>query len=609
MDIILKISIATTCRYLLNNGAVVKKEEFMEKNVNIRKFRVILYLIQILSLYGLLIVNSSYGEIISQDRRVTWQGNVGVEGGIPTRSVCVDITKPPADCTDCLANRDGITNDVNQINNAINYAAANCPANSRVVFLPAGNYAITTGTINLNNYVVLRGEGPAHTIIKGNFSTGNDNAIVSATRTARGNAISITSGFSKGSDKLTLFDASTISTGDYLIIDQNNDNTITNVSINGGHGDCTWCDSISSGARALGQISKVTGKAGNDITISPPLSWDFVIGATPQVRKMTTTLDYVGLENLKIGQYGSGLAKYIISYGQCVNCWVKNIETFMARTRHIQTSYSFRNEFRDSYFHEADSYGQDHGYDIELWNKTSSTLIENNIFADQDIGVSLVGGGAYNVIAYNYFTNPRYTIEPARLSPAVATHGAHPAFTLLEGNIMYKVQWDSYWGSSSHQTVFRNWISGEGSSQTTDLIPVYSCWSNRDMNFIGNILGSSGKSYLSYELENTTTSNCRARRIYKLGYDDYGNDNCTSTGNDPLVIKTILRHGNYDYYNKAVVWNSSIIDHNLPNSYYLTSKPSFFRDKPWPIIGPDLDPMVGTIPAEERFHAPSPPKL
>ena len=73
MDIILKISIATTCRYLLNNGAVVKKEELMEKNVNIRKFRVILYLIQILLLYGLLIVNSSYGEIISQDRRVTWQ--------------------------------------------------------------------------------------------------------------------------------------------------------------------------------------------------------------------------------------------------------------------------------------------------------------------------------------------------------------------------------------------------------------------------------------------------------------------------------------------------------------------------------------------------------
>jgi hypothetical protein len=70
---------------------------------------------------------------------------------------------------------------------------------------------------------------------------------------------------------------------------------------------------------------------------------------------------------------------------------------------------------------------------------------------------------------------------------------------------------------------------------------------------------------------------------------------------DPNVKATLLRHGNFDYVTNSVVWDPSISDHALPASLYLTSKPSWWGTLPWPSIGPDLNPMVGTIPAKERY--------
>ena len=62
-----------------------------------------------------------------------------------------------------------------------------------------------------------------------------------------------------------------------------------------------------------------------------------------------------------------------------------------------------------------------------------------------------------------------------------------------------------------------------------------------------------------------------------------------------------MRHGNYDYVNNAVVWDPAIPDHTIPNSLYLTAKPSWWGELPWPPIGPDRTPMAGQIPAQQRF--------
>jgi hypothetical protein len=71
---------------------------------------------------------------------------------------------------------------------------------------------------------------------------------------------------------------------------------------------------------------------------------------------------------------------------------------------------------------------------------------------------------------------------------------------------------------------------------------------------------------------------------------------------DRNVNATILRHGNWDYVNKHVVWDDRISDHTIPNSLYLTSKPSWWGELPWPPIGPDRSPMADQIPAKQRFE-------
>ena len=84
-------------------------------------------------------------------------------------------------------------------------------------------------------------------------------------------------------------------------------------------------------------------------------------------------------------------------------------------------------------------------------------------------------------------------------------------------------------------------------------------------------------------------------------YDAYG-----KCGLDPKVKATLLRHGNYDYMTRSTIWDPSIADHNLPASMYLTSKPSWFGDLPWPPIGPDVPGLVNTIPAQVRFESMGP---
>ncbi|MGB5660025.1 MAG: hypothetical protein WBO54_11130, partial [Thermoanaerobaculia bacterium] len=56
------------------------------------------------------------------------------------------------------------------------------------------------------------------------------------------------------------------------------------------------------------------------------------------------------------------------------------------------------------------------------------------------------------------------------------------------------------------------------------------------------------------------------------------------------------------YFTGSTVWDPTISDHDLPNSYYLTSKPSFFGDLRWPAFGSDLSPRIGSLPAKYCFE-------
>lgn len=115
------------------------------------------------------------------------------------------------------------------------------------------------------------------------------------------------------------------------------------------------------------------------------------------------------------------------------------------------------------------------------------------------------------------------------------------------------------------------------------------------------MLGKFSQIYDTYE-DNGTKINNTDRFIYTWGYSTDGD----STSDDVNSKATTLRHGNYDYFTNSTIWDSNISDQNLPASLYLSSKPSFFGNKPWPLFGSDVEIIAGTLPAEDRFNQPPP---
>jgi len=200
------------------------------------------------------------------------------------------------------------------------------------------------------------------------------------------------------------------------------------------------------------------------------------------------------------------------------------------------------------------------------------------------------------VYIYNYSVSP--TNSTTALIAPCTTHGAHGQFFLIEGNREIKIHLDSIHGSASSCTVARNWVPGEVSytSYGYGAINVDS-W-NYHMNVVGNVLGHSGMTGWIYE-EVCPTDSDTDKAIYAIGYSGY---NEYITGQD--TYNNLLRHGNYDYVNQAIVWDVGIADHVVPNSYYYAAKPSYFGILAWPPIdpaNPAYSSSITNIPAGYRY--------
>ena len=169
---------------------------------------------------------------------------------------------------------------------------------------------------------------------------------------------------------------------------------------------------------------------------------------------------------------------------------------------------------------------------------------------------------------------------------------------LWEGNVGNGLHADLFHGSSSHITVFRNRLIGHQTgydmSRAVNLDKKQYYY-----NIVGNVLGDPAIPNWVYEMD-TSNSDSSSYVIYRLGFNW---PNSSTAGFDPNVKATTLRHGNYDYATGSVVWDGSISDRDLPDSYYLTRKPAWWGPLHWPPIGPDLTPMVGKIPAQVRFES------
>ncbi len=542
-----------------------------------------------LALAGVALTVSSVpalADIIPADRRIDWRA--GIEGGIPVRTtICADVQ------ADHGATADGVTDDSAAFQAAIDA----CPE-GQVVFIPAGTYRLDDSLL-VEKGIVLRGEGPESTrlIFHGAATTSNRGYIHLGDLWDNNADITAVTQATKDSPTLDVASTSAFSQDGYIFIDQIDDPSF--ITIDGVGGTCTWCGTRNGESRSLTQMMQITGVGTGSLTVDPAPFLSYSATFSPEIYQPLMVVAEAGIEDLYLEDAVGTASVDNIRLKNCARCWVRNVESYKVMEHHILVQQCFHCEIRDSYLHDSHLWGGGQGYGVLLSMATTATLVENNVLYDLHCPGMIASGPAGNVMAYNYSLNTHGSQENWSYG-SYTNHAAHPHMNLFEGNVGHSFGADFYWGSASHQTLYRNYFDMADPDKTAGQQGVRVDKYNYYFNIVGNVLGAPGTQGI-YEFPGDDTCDVFVKAAYVLGYSG----SC-STDNDPQVHATILRHGNYDAITQSTAWDDANPDHELPPSLYLDSKPDFFECRPWPPFGPDLDPMIGRIPAQDRYEGVDP---
>lgn len=515
----------------------------------------------------------------------------GVPGGIPARTTIYQTLNPGASATQ------------------INAAISSCPS-GQVVYLAAGTYSVGRIDFGSENGVTLRGAGAGTTILNISSSIVNDQVYYGTESTG----VAVSAGYEKGSTEITVASGASFVAGSLVAISENpgQNKWGTGVGVYNRVGFPTGSTLHDlSQLRSFRHVSRIVSKTGNVLTIATPLPLAFAPSLSPKAYPLNasahTTL--CGIEDLTINAQNN--VDTPINWYSADRCWVKGVELKNVPGSDIgmiRFHGCTQCEIRRCYIHDATGWpNQADGYATSFNFGTSNCLIVDCItYKVADLcETNGADGCAY---LYNYGLQHNRSSEYAR--GITLDHGPHGYMNLAEGNVLCNVVQDGYHGSTSHGTMFRNHLNGENMAQPKIL---NLCRGAYYFNVVGNVLGRSGWNPLYYE---QTMSSNSPSAIYVLGFptaDSMGLGGYTSVpwtnwskptnALDADVKATLLRHGNYDYFNHASVWDAAITDREIPASLVYTSKPAWFGALDWPAIGPDVAGLVKTIPAKARWDA------
>lgn len=534
-------------------------------------------------------------------------------------------------------NENGSTDDTSNINACIAAASAGSGAYATchaaggcAVYLPAGTIYIN-GKVTVKSNVVLRGAGPTTQIHEGpsgqlttsNFSFSAGNITPAVSYASFPSTYTLSGSPQKGDTTVTCATGcSGVSVGTWIKIFGNDDPSLINAT--GTDGLCQWCGDAT-GWYVQQQIVQVTGISGSTFTLSRPLYYTpytasvNVQGHTePAGAKfniITFPTQKAGLENFHVTATGDIGASQIILLQGCLYCWVKGVETqetgSSSGSAHIEMDWSYGNEIRDNYLHDQRSGASGSGYGVYFQFVNGDTKVENNIMRHNRHSIVFQGGGSGVAILFNYIDD-NYTDDTTYLGSARTSHGAHPFMDLFEGNIISHITADDFWGTSSHDVFFRNWLWGDQTANWSgavaptgtpdsgfDAVDLFQ--SQEYYSYVGNVLGHAGlhATWSNAILSSTcSTNNCGYDQPSSPGVYSYGS---TGLGSAAQSSATILRHGNWDYKTNGVAFWDGGSNHNLAPSIYYTSAPSFLTNaqKPWPLEGPEGNPTINSNPAED----------
>ena len=573
----------------------------------------------------------NWSGILSPNRAVDWSG-AGVSGGIPNRQ------------TNCVTSQCNTLFGGTVTAASINSAITSAP-NNTVVRVPAGTYAIS-GTIDFGgrSNVTLRGAGSNSTFITfssvNSGSCGFSTAVCISTPSLQnlappcggappcaGAMTTWTGGYAIGTTQLTVGSTAGMSTSSLLFLDQLDD-TSDGYPAKGDIAICGTSPSFCLTTNGDEFFSRTSvGNAGNrgqqeqqiitqivdgtHINISPGIrlpNWRSSQRPAAFTGKSFATLN--GIESMSLNNQLGGINSNIMMSG-CIQCWAKGVRVLNASSRNHVWLYQCNHcEVRDSYFYGSANGAGSTSYGIEF-AQTDGCKVENNIFQHETLPINVNGSDVGSVIAHNFSIDDNYTAGGAGndwMQPTVTLHQAGIAMLLVEGNSGLGMNADDVHGSHHFITEFRNhwygdiWNNPVKASNTT-LIHL-EAWT-RFSNILGNVLGRSGY-YTTYSVDQNTND----KAIITTGDPD------NSPTKDARVKATGMFWGNYDTVTAATRWNASEVpsgitnfanpvpgNQNLPASFYLSSKPSFFGTTPYPAVGPDV--TGGNGPAGHSYYIPA----
>lgn len=508
---------------------------------------------------------------------------------------------------------------------ALAAAIANCTSN-QVVQLTNGIYDLDVATIASAHGWTLRGMGKGLTILNITNDNGYNIGVGTSPPSAGGfsNGVNVVLGYYQGSTNIAVPQTNGYQPGAMAVIDQVNKDWIVGYGTGGGTTPTSNNDSagkLQDGNRVQQHWVRVQSVSSTTITFWPPLPYALESERDPEISRFWansgTTFQgpqWAGIEDLTIRGSGSnnrGL-QIVGTYG----CWMRGVEITNAPGFSLWWRRSAAGEIRESYIHDPAVFSVDHGYGMQL-DPVSGFLVINNIIYNMQSLFLLQSGCSGNVIAYNAFLFGDYNnggFDGDWLQHTInANHTPFSCYNLFEGNLTDKIQADYYYGPSGWNTLFRNRVFATGpevDSATGGNRQAIEIDSNQKFyNVVGNQLGITNiPTSVILELPNVTRNFVESGSlpwgysmvgeadyedgfIYRFGYPYSGNNSTnTGTATNDITVKTngvaLLLHANWDACNMGVVNLASLGPTSLPDSLFLTSKPSFFESfQSWPPFG------------------------
>jgi hypothetical protein len=500
---------------------------------------------------------------INPDRLIyggTWNGKVGVEGGIPNYTSKYGSTI------------NAYSGSPSTIADALDTASDN-----QYVELGAGTFNLNDSLIIYNSKVVLRGQVDANgvptTIL--NFTNGSDRLVL--IRSGTGWDISDTNSFTtrtvtspsgsslRGASTVTLASTPTgMTVGQVIFFSDNSQDGFYFYGFGGVDGQRSWM-----------HWARCTAISNSVVSFTPAISADFLTGVLQcHYKAGGGMIQLTGVENIEVRQTTNVNASFLGLQG-ADSCWFKNVvvntTSGQAQRHHLDAYSHFRCEVNHCEMYGQDAYGNS-SYVINA-RAGGAFLVINNYFHDI-ANVMPMFSLHCSAFAYNYINALSYN-PTGVLSQIVFDHGAFNDYNLFEGNWCAKSYNDDD-AASRNNVWLRNRMRGyDTDGETGPTGSARQAFAQETGHLyrvlVGNVLGE-------YAVHNT--------RLHTFSSGEDNTDLVIYNLHDDTTASFVAK-ANFNSVDDGIHASEALGGgEEVAVSYLFPSKPTWFGNRPWPWCDP-----------------------